>query len=138
MYFIPKMTQLIFGGLNINNKQCSTFTFMYLGCTLYAVCQQGRHKTTGAKAVGRKLIKIDSWSQSYQTFFCLSLVFSLISLAKYGLSAFLFPTTNQKMSRVFPHLVISMVLIIFVASVVCDDFTLQFQFRLAWLLKHMF
>ncbi len=30
MYFIPEMTQLIFGGLNINNKQCSTFTFMYL------------------------------------------------------------------------------------------------------------
>ncbi len=30
MYFIPETTQLIFGGLNINNKQCSTFTFMYL------------------------------------------------------------------------------------------------------------
>jgi hypothetical protein len=30
MYFIPVMTQLIFGGLNINNKLCSTFTFMYL------------------------------------------------------------------------------------------------------------
>jgi hypothetical protein len=31
MYFIPKTTQLIYGGLNINNKQCSTFTIMYLG-----------------------------------------------------------------------------------------------------------
>ncbi len=31
MYFIPQMVQLIFEGLNINNKQCSTFTFMYLG-----------------------------------------------------------------------------------------------------------
>ncbi len=30
MYFIPQMIQLIFGGLNKNNKQCSTFTFMYL------------------------------------------------------------------------------------------------------------
>ncbi len=30
MYFIPKTTQLIFGGLYIKNKQCSTFTFMYL------------------------------------------------------------------------------------------------------------
>ncbi len=31
MYFITQTVQLIFGGLNINNKQCSTFTFMYLG-----------------------------------------------------------------------------------------------------------
>ncbi len=31
MYFIPETAQLIFGGLNINNKYCSTFTFMYLG-----------------------------------------------------------------------------------------------------------
>jgi hypothetical protein len=31
MYFIPQTAQLIFGGLNINNKYCSTFTFMYLG-----------------------------------------------------------------------------------------------------------
>ncbi len=30
MYFIPEKTQLIFWGLNINNKLCSTFTFMYL------------------------------------------------------------------------------------------------------------
>ena len=30
MYFIHEMTQLIFGGQNIHNKQCSTFTFMYL------------------------------------------------------------------------------------------------------------
>jgi hypothetical protein len=30
MYFIPEMTQLIFGGLNINIKLCSTFTFIYL------------------------------------------------------------------------------------------------------------
>jgi hypothetical protein len=33
MYFIPETTQLIFGGLNINNKWCSTFTFMYLDRT---------------------------------------------------------------------------------------------------------
>jgi hypothetical protein len=32
MYFIPETTQIIFGGLTINNKYCSTFTFMYLGC----------------------------------------------------------------------------------------------------------
>ncbi len=31
MYFIPQTVQLIFGGLNINKKWCSTFTFMYLG-----------------------------------------------------------------------------------------------------------
>ncbi len=31
MYFIPETTKLIFGGLNINNKQYSTFTCMYLG-----------------------------------------------------------------------------------------------------------
>ncbi len=31
MYFIPQTAQLIFGGLNINNNQCFTFTFMYLG-----------------------------------------------------------------------------------------------------------
>ncbi len=27
MYFVPQTAQLIFGGLNINNKYCSTFTF---------------------------------------------------------------------------------------------------------------
>jgi hypothetical protein len=27
MYFIPQTIQLFFGGLNINNKLCSTFTF---------------------------------------------------------------------------------------------------------------
>ncbi len=30
MYFIPQTVKLIFRGLNINNKQCFTFTFMYL------------------------------------------------------------------------------------------------------------
>ncbi len=30
MYFIPETTRLIFGGLNINNKQCSTFAFSTL------------------------------------------------------------------------------------------------------------
>ncbi len=30
IYFIPQTVQLIFGGLNINKKQCSTFTSMYL------------------------------------------------------------------------------------------------------------
>ncbi len=37
MYFIPRTVQLIFGGLNINNKQCSTFTFMYLE-SLHSCC----------------------------------------------------------------------------------------------------
>ena len=31
---ISFMVQLIFGGLNINNKQCATFTSMYLACHL--------------------------------------------------------------------------------------------------------
>jgi hypothetical protein len=31
MYFIPGTVYLIFGGLDINNNYCSTFTFMYLG-----------------------------------------------------------------------------------------------------------
>ncbi len=31
MYFVTETAQLIFGGLNIDNKQYSTFTFMFLG-----------------------------------------------------------------------------------------------------------
>ncbi len=49
MYFIPETTKLIFGGLNINNKYCSTFTFMYLGYrvqtfpSLYVLCCINNH-----------------------------------------------------------------------------------------------
>ncbi len=40
MYYIPEMTQLIFGGLNINNKQCSTFAFMCLEFLTAAMLSQ--------------------------------------------------------------------------------------------------
>ncbi len=49
MYFIPQTVQLIFGGLNINNKQCSTFTFMCLGLMFMKMQEREREIDSNTK-----------------------------------------------------------------------------------------
>ncbi len=97
MYCIPLMVQLIFGGLNINNKQCFTFTFMYLDLALplimlYNACSK----------ISRR-----SFFSNFLFFFCLHLSLSIkfypgtFKLRKCWTCLFLGMSSNQKHKLLF-------------------------------------